>query len=73
MQGGPAAITPGDIVGTDADVLVFNLSSAPDPVHVVVLGDGGLISYKKETGLFIHTLCDSAGFSRKLENLGIRI
>ena len=43
-----------------------------DPVYVVRLELGnGLISYAKEDGRFIHTLCNADGFARKLRMLGI--
>jgi len=44
---------------------------ARDPVLVACLTDGGLISYEKPDRTFVHTLCDAAGFVRKLAQLGI--
>ncbi len=44
-----------------------------DPVWVVPLATGGLISYEKTDGAFVHTLCDDSGFARKLAQLGISL
>ena len=71
MQGGPSPLTPAAVA--DAKPAMFNVDTAPDPVFVVPLPDGGLISYRKDSSRFVHTLCDSEGFSRKLEALGIPI
>ena len=50
---------------------VFSSPVAKDPVLVVPLRDGGLISYRQADGRLIHTLNTSEGFSRKLHQLGI--
>ncbi len=46
--------------------------TAQDPVIVTPFEDGGLISYRKAHGLFLHTLNTREGFERKLRQLGIR-
>ncbi|MBT3274146.1 MAG: hypothetical protein HN368_13395 [Spirochaetales bacterium] len=71
MKGGLVAQSPSDIAGPGAEIHVFNIATASDTVHVVEFADGGIISYQKDTGLFVHTLNNSTGFQRKLENLGI--
>ncbi len=63
--------TLADLIGPHADVGIFHTSRAADPVHVVVLPGGGLISYAKPGGRFVHTLNTAEGFARKLEQLGI--
>ena len=45
---------------------------AKDPVIVTPFDDGGLISYRKADGLFLHTLNTREGLERKLRQLGIR-
>ncbi len=70
---GPSGLTPPDLVGADVPVQVFRVTGAPDPVHVVALADGGLISYARPDGSFVHTLNTPEGFARKLEDLGIRL
>ena len=46
--------------------------AAKDPVIVTPFEDGGLISYRKADGTFLHTLNTREGFERKLRQLGIR-
>ena len=46
--------------------------TAKDPVIVTPFEDGGLISYRKADGMFLHTLNTREGFERKLRQLGIR-
>ena len=65
--------TPRELAGPELPGRVFNVAAAPDPVHVIVLGDGGLISYEKADGHFVHTLNTPEGFARKLARLGIRL
>ena len=56
-----------------ADVREFHVSAAKDAVLVVRLIDGGLISYKRSDGSYLHTLNTAEGFARKLTKLGIRL
>ena len=46
-------------------------TAARDPVIVTPFDDGGMISYCKAQGLFLHTLNTREGFERKLRQLGI--
>ena len=46
--------------------------TAKDPVIVTPFEDGGLISYRRTNGMFLHTLNTREGFERKLRQLGIR-
>jgi hypothetical protein len=64
-------VTPADLVGPGAPVRIFDVDTAPDPVHVAALRDGGLISYRRADGRFVHTLNTPDGFQRKLDQLGI--
>jgi hypothetical protein len=45
--------------------------AARDPVIVTPFEDGGLISYRKADGLFLHTLNTREGLERKSRELGI--
>jgi hypothetical protein len=68
---GPVAIAPHDIVpGANGSEHVC--AAARDPVIVTPFEDGGLISYRKADGKFLHTLNTREGFERKLDQLGIR-
>lgn len=69
----PSDASPADLIGPDAPVRVFRVGAAPDPVHVALLDDGGLIAYEKADGRFIFTLNTPDGFARKLEQLGITL
>jgi hypothetical protein len=44
---------------------------AVNPVHIVRLNAGGLISYRQPDGRFVHTLNTTEGFERKLAQLEI--
>ena len=70
LAAGPIATPPGDLVpGANGSEHVC--VAARDPVIVTPLDDGGLISYRKADGLFLHTLNTREGFERKLRQLGI--
>lgn len=49
----------------------FYSSVAHDPILVVWLEDGGIISYARPDGRMVHTLNTPDGFARKLQQLGI--
>jgi hypothetical protein len=71
LAAGPIATPPEDIVpGATGSEHVC--ATATDPVIVTPFDDGGLISYRKTDGMFLHTLNTREGFERKLRQLGIR-
>jgi hypothetical protein len=61
----------GEWLGDQVAVEVSRSSEARDPVHVARLPDGGIISYARADGTYLHTLNDRDGFARKLQQLGI--
>ena len=69
----PPGITPREIVGEEVPVLAFHVPAARDTVLVAPFEGGGLISYSRRDGTFIHTLNTESGFRRKLEALGISL
>jgi hypothetical protein len=71
MRGAKADLRPQQVIGREIETMEFQVRAAKDIVIVVRLSDGGLISYKREGGTFVHTLNTSEGFARKLEQLGI--
>ena len=73
LEGGPRKITLNDLVGQNIQILEFKIANARDTVLVVEISDGGIISYRKPDGSFIHTLCNIEGFKRKLEQLEIEM
>lgn len=64
---------PDEIAGADITWSEFRVESARDIVIVGRMCDGGMISYRRKDGTYLHTLNTVAGFERKLTELGIRI
>ncbi len=60
-----------DLVGTNSQAREFCVMTAKDLVVVIRFEDGGLISYKRADGSYLHTLNTIDGFTRKLAQLGI--
>ena len=67
----PADLPVDALVGKEAEVARFSIKTAADEVLVVSLDRGGMISYKRSNGTYLHTLNDPDGFERKLRQLGI--
>ena len=60
------------MVGTTVQVSEHQSIAAKDTVLVALLeGGGGIISYRRSDGSFLHTLNDEEGLERKLKQLGI--
>ena len=66
-------LSPEDLVGCDVELSEFQVEKAKDIVVVAQISNGGLISYRKKDGTYLHTLNTVAGFERKLSQLGIRL
>lgn len=60
-----------DVLGRDTRGYSFRTAKARDLVLVVSLDQGGVISYQRADGRFVHTLNTPQGFSRKLAQLEI--
>jgi hypothetical protein len=65
-------LQPDDII-PGAPVREYRVQAAPDPVLIIVFDGGGIISYRKPDGSYLHTLNTDEGFARKLEQLGISL
>ena|SRR5436190_6039636 len=72
LAAGAVATPPDDIVVGANGGSEHVCAAAKDPVIVTPFEDGGLISYRKAGGVFLHTLNTREGFERKLGQLGIR-
>ena len=72
LKAGAIATPPEDIVPGSKRGSEYVSVSTRDPVIVTPLDDGGLISYRKADGTFLHTLNTREGLERKLRQLGIR-
>lgn len=59
-----------DLAGLTSPASARLSPMAPDPVLVVQLADGGLISYRKPDGRYLHTLATTEAFERKCRQLG---
>ncbi|HEY8561613.1 MAG TPA: hypothetical protein VIL74_14655 [Pyrinomonadaceae bacterium] len=66
-------MSPADIVCAEIPFKEFEVPKAADTVIVGQIHDGGLISYRKADGTYLHTLNTIEGFERKLAQLGIRL
>ena len=64
-------MTPADLVDRAVPFSEHVVTAARDPVVVAVFADGGLISYRKPDGRYVHTLNSRDGLERKLRELGI--
>jgi len=70
LAGPPSRLRPQEIAGEEIPTERFQTPAAPDPVVVAPLEAGGLISYEKPDGTYVHTLNTPEGFERKLNTLG---
>jgi hypothetical protein len=73
MASGATNLAPAELVGTDVPLREFRVPTARDVVVVAPLEDGGLISYKRANGAWVHTLNTAEGFERKLVQLHIAL
>jgi hypothetical protein len=71
LSGGPSVLRPQDLAGADTVFSTFEVPTARDAVLVGRLETGGLISYSRRDGTYVHTLNTPEGFERKLQQLGI--
>jgi len=72
VRGGPSALSPAQLAGAAARVRGFVSDAAADAVLVARLEGGGLISYLRPNGTYVHTLNNEEGFQRKLAGLGVK-
>ncbi|HKV40843.1 MAG TPA: hypothetical protein VJX67_16645 [Blastocatellia bacterium] len=69
---GPASRTsPSQITGPTAIFHVYVVAAAKDPVIAAAISNGGVISFRRPDGFYVHTLNTQSGFERKLRQLGI--
>jgi len=74
LSSGRSSLAPSEIASASIGAISEHVVPAtPDPVVVAEFEDGGLISYRKPDGSFIHTLNTIEGLDRKLRQLGIRM
>lgn len=71
LVGADPKLSPQDLLGSSSRIYSFQVETARDVVLVAALDQGGLISYQRADGSFVHTLNTPDGFARKLSQLGI--
>jgi len=71
LHGVPPTHSITDLLGENVIVRRFQSPGARDVVVVVRLEDGGMISYQRPSGTWLHTLNTEEGFRRKVEQLEI--
>jgi hypothetical protein len=71
LRGVSHHLTMDDLLGRGAQVWKFTPAAAKDTVLVARLDHGGVISYERADGTYLHTLNTEDGFNRKLQQLGI--
>ena len=59
-----------ELAGLTSPASVRTSEVARDPVVIAQLRDGGIISYVKPDGRYLHTLATPEAFERKLRQLG---
>jgi hypothetical protein len=62
-------IPPETLVGGGAVARILRSPHAADPIELVMLVDGAVLSYRKPDGHYVHTLNTSDGLARKLAQL----
>ena len=68
-----AEISQRELLGPQVEIHTFTVAAARDTVLVSCLGEGGLISYRRADGTYLHTLNTAEGFERKLLDMGIEM
>lgn len=71
LAGAPSRSSPCEIAGRDIHASEYRTASARDVVVVARVEGGGLISYRRADGSWVHTLNTPEGFARKLSQLGV--
>ena len=64
-------VTFDTLLGFSSPFHEYSSPATKDPVLVLPIDDGGIISYRQLDGHLIHTLNTPEGFSRKLQQLEI--
>ena len=70
LADGPTFSAPEALFG-DLGFSKARCAQVPDRVWVAAIVGGGIISYARANGTFVHTLGDAAGFARKLRALDL--
>ena len=66
-------VSPTTVLSNQVPIEIFNSEVCRDRVHVGKFSDGGLLSYEKSDGRFVHTLNNLSGLTRKMTHLNIQL
>jgi len=66
-------LAPEQLAQVDRVATEFRVKAANDVVLVLPLEGGGMITYRRADGSYLHTLNTEDGFRRKLTDLGISL
>ena len=64
-------VSPNELLNKQIPIDIFNSEMCPDQIHIGRFVDGGLLSYAKSDGTFVHTLNNPEGLNRKINHLRI--
>ena len=70
LSTGPSRVAP-ESLAPDGARTEHLVAGAADPVVVIRFADGGVISYRRPDGTYVHTLNTRDGLHRKLAQLGL--
>jgi hypothetical protein len=73
LRGAAPTFNPTDLLKDGIEARRYLSPRARDDMWVVRLEDGGLISYERPDGTWLHTLNTNEGFERKIRQLEIEI
>ena len=62
-----------ELLGYEVEIVEYHVATTPDMVFVVRFPGGGLISFGKSDGAYVHTLNTEEGLRRRLARLGIAV
>lgn len=62
-------VPPDRLVGERMPMRALRSPHAADPIELVMLEDGAILSYRRPDGCYVHTLNTSDGLARKLAQL----
>ncbi|CAF0927136.1 unnamed protein product [Adineta steineri] len=64
-------ISPSEILNNKISIQIFDSEICRDRIHIGKFIDGGLLSYEKSDGTFVHTLNNISGLTRKMNHLNV--
>jgi hypothetical protein len=64
-------LAPAELLDETVHVLEYRVPGTPDALLLTAFVGGGVISYRKPDGSYVHTLSTSEGLVRRLQRLGI--